>query len=61
MGFAGETPWHGLGNKYDVYEPIEAWKMKAGMPGPQRIGRAICHSAEHANTTEAFREHKVLF
>ena len=31
MAYAGEKPWHGLGNKLAPQQPIEAWKQQAGM------------------------------
>jgi phage/plasmid-like protein (TIGR03299 family) len=31
MAYAGETPWHGLGNELEHGAPIEAWIAAAGM------------------------------
>jgi phage/plasmid-like protein (TIGR03299 family) len=31
MAYAGENPWHGLGNKLAPQQPIEVWKKSAGM------------------------------
>jgi phage/plasmid-like protein (TIGR03299 family) len=31
MAYAGETPWHGLGNKLTAHQPIDVWKKNAGM------------------------------
>ena len=31
MAYAGDKPWHGLGNKLAPQQPIEAWRQQAGM------------------------------
>jgi phage/plasmid-like protein (TIGR03299 family) len=31
MAFAGQTPWHGLGNQLTPNQPIEVWAKQAGM------------------------------
>jgi phage/plasmid-like protein (TIGR03299 family) len=31
MAFAGQTPWHGLGNQLTAKQPIEVWAEQAGM------------------------------
>ena len=31
MAYAGETPWHGLGNKLEPQQSIDVWKANAGM------------------------------
>ena len=31
MAYAGQKPWHGLGNKLPADQSIEAWKQSAGM------------------------------
>jgi len=31
MAYAGETPWHGLGNRLLPGQPIEVWAKQAGM------------------------------
>ena len=31
MAYAGQTPWHGLGNHLEQRQPTEVWAAKAGM------------------------------
>jgi len=31
MAYAGDTPWHGLGNQLSPKQPIETWQKQAGM------------------------------
>ncbi len=31
MAYAGEIPWHGLGNRLLPNQPIEVWVKQAGM------------------------------
>lgn len=31
MAYAGEEPWHGIGNKISGQQDLETWKSKAGM------------------------------
>ena len=31
MAYAGERPWHGLGNKLAPQQSIEVWRQQAGM------------------------------
>ena len=31
MAYAGQKPWHGLGNWLAPQQPIEVWKQQAGM------------------------------
>lgn len=31
MAFVNQTPWHGIGNKLAVNQPIDVWRKQAGM------------------------------
>jgi phage/plasmid-like protein (TIGR03299 family) len=31
IAYRGETPWHGLGQKMEENEPLEAWRIRAGL------------------------------
>lgn len=63
MAYAGETPWHGLGNRLARKQPIEVWARQAGMDW--RIEETpVCFMSGQAGTLGAihsFAEQKVLF
>lgn len=62
MAYAGERPWHGLGNKLGQQQPIEVWKQQAGMDW--RIDEAEVRYVTGSNNIgviNAFPEQKVLY
>lgn len=62
MAYAGERPWHGLGNKLGHEQPIEVWKQQAGMDW--RIDEAEVRFVTGSNSIgviNAFPEKKVLY
>lgn len=58
MAFAGETPWHGLGQKVTEGAPLETWAREGGMDW-----RAIETPVEYATAEghRKFMDKKVLF
>ena len=62
MAYAGERPWHGLGNKLAPQQPIEVWKRQAGMDW--QIEEAEVRYVIGKNgvgAINAFPDHKVLY
>lgn len=62
MAYAGEKPWHGLGNKLAPHQPIETWREQAGMDWQieQSEVRYITGS-NNVGVINAFPEQKVLY
>jgi phage/plasmid-like protein (TIGR03299 family) len=62
MAYAGEKPWHGLGNKLAQQQSIDTWKKQAGMDWQieQSEVRYISGS-NHLGVINAFPEQKVLY
>lgn len=63
MAYAGETPWHGLGNRLARKQPIEVWARQAGMDW-QIEETPVCFMSGQAGTLGAihsFPEQKVLY
>lgn len=62
MAYAGETPWHGLGNKLTTLQPIDVWKRQAGMDWmiEESEVRYITGS-QTVGTIHSFPEQKVLY
>jgi phage/plasmid-like protein (TIGR03299 family) len=62
MAYAGEKPWHGLGNKLAPQQSIETWRRQAGMDWQieQSEVRYISGS-NHLGVINAFPEQKVLY
>jgi phage/plasmid-like protein (TIGR03299 family) len=63
MAFAGDTPWHGLGNQLTQKQPIEVWQREAGMDW--QIQESPVHfksdAVGHLGAIHSFPEQKVLF
>ncbi|MFZ3120381.1 MAG: DUF932 domain-containing protein [Variovorax sp.] len=63
MAYAGETPWHMLGQQLPVKQPLEVWAQKAG------LNWTICQAPVHymsertggMEALKAFEEQKVLY
>jgi phage/plasmid-like protein (TIGR03299 family) len=62
MAYAGEQPWHGLGNKLAPQQPIEVWKKNAGMDW-QIEQSEVCYvsGTQHVGVINTFPEQKVLY
>jgi phage/plasmid-like protein (TIGR03299 family) len=62
MAYAGETPWHGLGNKLTTLQPIDVWKRQAGMDWmiEESEVRYITGS-QTVGAIHSFPEQKVLY
>lgn len=62
MAYAGEKPWHGLGNKLAPQQPIEVWKKNAGMDWQIEQSEVRYISGNnHMGVINAFPEQKVLY
>ncbi|WP_262125030.1 DUF932 domain-containing protein [Acinetobacter baumannii] len=63
MAYAGQTPWHGLGNQLTQNQPIEVWAQQAGMDW--RIESSdVSYMAENErgqNIIMPFSEQRVLY
>ena len=62
MAYAGEKPWHGLGNKLTTLQPIDVWKRQAGMDWmiEESEVRYITGS-QTVGAIHSFPEQKVLY
>ena len=62
MAYAGEKPWHGLGNKLASQAPIEAWRTQAGMDWHIESSEVRYISGNNnVGVINAFPEQKVLY
>ena len=62
MAYAGERPWHGLGNKLAANQSIDAWKESAGMDWTLEESEVRYISGQNGiGTINAFPEQKVLY
>ena len=62
MAYAGEKPWHGLGNKLTTPQPIDAWKRQAGMDWMIEESEVRYITGNHTvGAIHTFPEQKVLY
>lgn len=62
MAYAGNKPWHGLGNKLAAQQPIETWRRKAGMDWQIEESEVrFISGGTNLGVINAFPEHKVLY
>ncbi len=62
MAYAGERPWHGLGNKLAQQQPIEVWKRQAGMDWTVEESEVrYITGGNGVGVINAFPEQKVLY
>ncbi|MFZ5722657.1 MAG: DUF932 domain-containing protein [Pseudomonadota bacterium] len=63
MAYAGETPWHGLGNQLTPKQPINVWAKQAGMNW-EILEAPVCYLTGKAGGLRGikqFNDHKVLY
>ena len=58
MAYAGETPWHGLGQKLTYGSNIEVWKKEAGMDWTVEESELMFKGK---STTNVFPDRRVLY
>ena len=62
MAYAGEKPWHGLGNKLTTFQPIDVWKRQAGMDWMIEESDVRYITGNHTvGAIHSFPEQKVLY
>lgn len=63
IAFAGEQPWHGLGNKLAPKQPLEVWAKAAGMDWSieEAEVRFVASGNKSLGSIHAFPEQKVLY
>jgi len=62
MAYAGDKPWHGLGNKLATPQPIEMWKRQAGMDWMIEESEVRYITGSHTvGAIHSFPEQKVLY
>jgi phage/plasmid-like protein (TIGR03299 family) len=62
MAYAGETPWHGLGNKLALNQSIDVWKESAGMDWTIQESEVRYISGQNGiGMINSFPEQKVLY
>ena len=62
MAYAGDKPWHGLGNKLATPQPIDIWKRQAGMDWMIEESEVRYITGNHTvGAIHSFPEQKVLY
>ncbi len=62
MAYAGEKPWHGLGNKLTTLQPLDVWKRQAGMDWMIEESEVRYITGNHTvGAIHTFPEQKVLY
>lgn len=62
MAFAGERPWHGLGNRLPPNQPLEVWASQAGMDWQiQSADVRFVASDQGLGSVHVFPDQKVLY
>jgi len=62
MAYAGEKPWHGLGNKLTTLQPLDVWKRQAGMDWMIEESEVRFITGNHTvGAIHTFPEQKVLY
>ena len=62
MAYAGDKPWHGLGNKLTTLQPIDVWKRQAGMDWMIEESDVRYITGNHTvGAIHTFPEQKVLY
>ncbi|KAF1691565.1 hypothetical protein CSC62_15790 [Pseudoxanthomonas jiangsuensis] len=62
MAYAGQKPWHGLGNRLAPQQPIEVWKQQAGMDWKIEEAEVRYVAGNNAiGVIHAYPEQKVLY
>lgn len=61
MAYAGQRPWHGLGNKLAAGQSIEQWRRSAGMDWCiQEAEVRFVSTTDDADALRGFPQQKVL-
>ncbi len=64
MAYAGQQPWHGLGNKLAPNQPIEVWRQRAGLDWTiesSEVRFVSGNAGSSIGAIHAFPDQKVLY
>lgn len=62
MAYVNHAPWHGLGSKLTVDQPVEVWQRESGMDWTIRESQVLFNfSEENDSGTISYPDQKVLF